>query len=52
MPPLDEVRSAVEREWAGERREQAIEEFRRSLRERYQVEVRMPAAEPEVAARP
>ena len=41
-PELGEVRPALEREWQAERREQATQRFYRSLRERYEVEVRMP----------
>jgi hypothetical protein len=54
LPPLEEVRGAVEREWAAERRKEARKRFYDALRGRYNVEVRMPSAAPapEVAGRP
>jgi hypothetical protein len=42
LPRLEEVRDAVEREWAGERRREARERFTDELRQRYDVEVHMP----------
>ena len=44
LPPLDEARSEVEREWEGERRRQADALFYQQLRERYAVEIRLPPA--------
>jgi hypothetical protein len=41
-PPLEEVRVAVEREWASEERKRARERFYAELRARYDVEVRGP----------
>ena len=41
-PALAEVRKAVEREWTAEKRREANERFLRALRERYQIEVRLP----------
>lgn len=43
LPDLDEVRSTVEREWTAERRRESEERFYRDLRQRYEVEVRMPS---------
>ena len=43
LPPLAEIRALVEREWRNERREQANERFYQALRERYSVEIRLPA---------
>jgi hypothetical protein len=43
LPRLEEVRGAVEREWAAERRKEARERFTDELRQRYDVEVRMPS---------
>jgi hypothetical protein len=51
-PGLEEVRGAVEREWAAEQRARARERFYSALRSRYQVEVRMPPPAPKVASRP
>jgi hypothetical protein len=42
-PGLADVRDRVAREWAAERRTEANERFYRALRNRYEVEVRMPA---------
>lgn len=47
-PSLDEVRSAVERDWASAEREKANEAFYQALRGRYEVTVEMP--EPEEAS--
>jgi len=54
LPALEEVRPAVAREWAADEREEALERFQQGLRERYEVEVRMPpdTAMPEMAGRP
>jgi hypothetical protein len=43
VPALDEVRRIVEREWFAAQRGEANDHFYRQLRERYEVEVRMPA---------
>jgi hypothetical protein len=43
MPSLEEVRSIVEREWFAERRRAANDEFYQALRQRYDVEIRLPA---------
>ena len=42
MPALEEIRAAVEREWAAAQRRELNERFERTLRERYEIEVRMP----------
>jgi parvulin-like peptidyl-prolyl isomerase len=42
LPEFDAVRKQVEREWANDRRETVNEEFYRTFRERYDVEIRMP----------
>jgi hypothetical protein len=39
LPPLAEVRSAVEREWESARRQEARETQLRGLRQRYEVVV-------------
>lgn len=44
LPALEELRSAVAREWTAAQRAEARERFYRELRARYDVEVRMPAA--------
>jgi len=44
---LDEVRSAVERDWGTEQREKANEAFYQTLRQRYEVKVEMPAVDGE-----
>jgi hypothetical protein len=51
LPELEEIRSAVEREWQAERRAEALRRFHDALRARYEVEVRMPGS-PELATRP
>ena len=43
LPTLEEVRSIVEREWLAERRRAANDEFYQALRQRYDVEIRLPA---------
>jgi hypothetical protein len=43
LPTLEEVRSIVEREWFAERRKAANDEFYQELRQRYEVEIRLPA---------
>jgi hypothetical protein len=43
LPTLEEVRSIVEREWFAERRRAANDEFYQALRQRYDVEIRLPA---------
>jgi hypothetical protein len=43
LPSLEEVRSIVEREWFAERRRAANDEFYQALRQRYDVEIRLPA---------
>jgi parvulin-like peptidyl-prolyl cis-trans isomerase-like protein len=42
LPPLDEVRPAVRREWANARRLEAEQKFYASLRERYEIVVESP----------
>ena len=44
IPALAEVRERVAREWAAERRTEANERFYQALRDRYEVEVRMPTS--------
>ena len=43
VPALDEIRSAVEREWRETRRQAAADEYYETLRERYDVVVERPA---------
>ncbi len=42
LPPLTEVREAVEREWRNARRQEASEAFYRGLLERYEVSIERP----------
>jgi len=42
LPSLDEIRPVVEREWSTEQRRELNERFERGLRERYEIEIRMP----------
>jgi len=51
LPPLREIRALVGREWSNERRQQANERFYQALRERYSVEIRLPAAGDKLAVR-
>lgn len=44
LPPLDEVRPAVRREWANARRLEAEQKLYASLRERYEIVMEAPAA--------
>lgn len=43
LPPLAEIRDRVDLEWSVAQRQEANDAFYRALRERYRVEVRMPA---------
>jgi len=43
QPAVADIRSALEREWTAERRREADERFYRSIRARYNVEIRLPA---------
>lgn len=43
LPAFEEVRSIIEREWFAERRRVANDNFYRTLRQRYDVEIRLPA---------
>jgi len=54
VPTLEEVRPAVEREWAARWRAEAQSRFHDEVRARYRVEIRMPStpAAPDVASRP
>jgi parvulin-like peptidyl-prolyl isomerase len=44
LPPLDDIRPAVHREWANARRLEAEQKLYASLRERYEIVVEAPAA--------
>ena len=44
LPPLDDVRPAVRREWANARRLEAEQKLYASLRERYEIVVEAPPA--------
>jgi hypothetical protein len=46
LPPLEEVRGAVAREWAAARGQEARQRFHDALRARYEIEVRLPSAAP------
>jgi len=48
LPALDDVRGIVEREWSNARLAQRRDEFYRLLRDRYEVVIDRPAAEPAV----
>lgn len=50
LPPLEEVRPAVEREWANARRVENLDEFHRLLAERYQIVIEAPPGSPEPQA--
>jgi len=43
QPALKDIHSVLEREWAAERRKKADESFYRTIRARYNVEIRLPA---------
>ena len=45
MPELEQIRRQVEREYETARRAQANQGFLQKLRERYQVEIRMPSVD-------
>jgi hypothetical protein len=47
MPALAEIRPVVEREWSNERRQEANDRFYHALRDRYSVEIHLPAEEDE-----
>lgn len=49
VPPLDEIRPVVEREWANEQRQMANERFYRALRDRYTVAIQLSLTESEEA---
>jgi hypothetical protein len=46
LPPFEQIRPTVEREWSNERRQEANERFYRALRERYSIEIRLPDPDP------
>ena len=50
LPPLDNIRPAVRREWANARRLEAEQKLYASLRERYEIVVEAPAAKAAEAA--
>jgi hypothetical protein len=50
LPPLDDIRPAVRREWANARRLEAEQKLYVSLRERYEIVVEAPAAKAAEAA--
>ena len=50
LPPLDDVRPAVRREWANARRLEAEQKLYASLRERYEIVVEAPSAKAAEAA--
>jgi hypothetical protein len=52
LPPLEEVRDEVARDWLTARREELAETFYQGLRERYEVEVEWPQPEPEPVEEP
>jgi parvulin-like peptidyl-prolyl isomerase len=43
VPDLAEIRSVVDREWSNERRQEANDRFYQALRDRYSVEIHLPA---------
>ena len=52
QPPLDEIRDRVRREWAAQRRKQAIDELYLSLRAKYDVTVENPERPAPMASAP
>lgn len=44
LPALDEIRPLVEREWSAAERRELNERFESGIRERYEIEVQLPAA--------
>ncbi len=48
LPPLDQVRALVERDWRFVRREEAAARYNETLLDRYRVEVQWPVAAPRV----
>jgi len=42
MPPLEEIRSVVEREWLADRRQETNDRFFQALRSRYRVSIELP----------
>ncbi|MGI9430817.1 MAG: peptidyl-prolyl cis-trans isomerase [Myxococcota bacterium] len=44
LPALDEIRPVVEREWSAAERRELNERFESGIRERYEIEVRLPAS--------
>jgi len=44
LPPLAEIRPLLEREWYSERRKEARDQFYQALRQRYDIEIRLPEA--------
>lgn len=47
LPALDEIRAAVEREWANRRKEEMTREFNRELLARYQIDIQWPQPDEE-----
>jgi parvulin-like peptidyl-prolyl isomerase len=43
LPTIAEIRPILEREWYAERRKETNERFYQAIRERYDVEIRLPA---------
>ena len=52
LPSLDEIRPVVEREWSATQRRELNERFVRGLRDRYEIEVRMPVVASTTAPAP
>ena len=46
FPPMAEIRPLLEREWFSERRKEARDQFYQALRQRYDIEIRLPEAVP------
>jgi hypothetical protein len=42
LPPFEQLRPRVEREWFNQRRQEANERFYQALRQRYSIEIRLP----------
>jgi hypothetical protein len=51
LPPLDAVRDAVRREWENARRQEKIEQFYRTLLEKYEIIVERPKADAQEGVR-
>jgi hypothetical protein len=49
LPPLEEIRPVVEREWFAQKRSEAKRQFFEKLRERYEIIIELPEEDPQAA---